>query len=210
MTYNEYTNIKTTYAGILGHDAIDPSLIMEWNTWRAFVMIDDGNITGNFRFDINGMPLTTAPPNMPDIVCEYNDFNIVVEVTLSTGYKQYDMEVEPVARHLALHKRKTKKPTYCIFVASKIDPATLAHFFALHKIHVKFYGGTSKIIPMDLEAFMAMLEHAYVQQTKPSSQSLKEFAEYLCKQALTCADEDDWYNEILRTSRMWTTPQSPA
>jgi hypothetical protein len=208
QTYDEYDDIKTTYADILGHDVVDPSLIMEWNTWRAFVMIDDGNITGNFRFDINGMPLTTAPPNMPDIVCEYNDFNIVVEVTLSTGYKQYDMEGEPVTRHLALHKQKTKKLTYCIFVATKINSATLAHFFALHKIHAKFYGGTSQIIPMDLETFIAMLKHAYEQQKKPSAQSIKEFAEYICKQALTCVDEDDWYHKIMRTSKTWTIPQN--
>jgi hypothetical protein len=46
----------------------DPSLYLEWNSWRSFVMLNDAKqVIGNFRFDLDGQPLNTAPGNVPDI-----------------------------------------------------------------------------------------------------------------------------------------------
>ena len=58
---------------------------MEWNTWRAAVMINNGDITGNFIPDDNGYPISTAGGSKGDIVGDYGSFNILYEVTLSQG-----------------------------------------------------------------------------------------------------------------------------
>ena len=52
-----------------------------------------------------------------DVVGEYGDFNILYEVTLSTGKKQHDMEGEPVPRHVGELKRKSGKDTFGFFIA---------------------------------------------------------------------------------------------
>jgi hypothetical protein len=43
--YEDYEDIMKIYESIEHKQAIEPSLLMEWNTWRAFLMLDDGNIT---------------------------------------------------------------------------------------------------------------------------------------------------------------------
>ena len=103
--YEEYDDITETYRDIIARQVFDAPLMLEWNTWRAFVMLDDGRIIGNFRFDDTGMPLSTAPGNQADILCQYDDFDVLVEVTLTRGARQYEAEGEPVARH------SSQKPT---------------------------------------------------------------------------------------------------
>ena len=125
-TYEEYESIQEVYREILERESIDPPLMLEWNTWRAMVMLDDGQINGNFILDYEGMPLNTAPGNVPDIVCEYSNFDLLVEVTLQSGQRQYESEGEPVSRHLGNHKRESGKEAYCLFIAPNISPGTLA------------------------------------------------------------------------------------
>ena len=110
-------------------------------------MLDGGNIRGNFKFDDMGQPLSTASGNMPDIECDYDDFSLSVEVTMQQGQRQYESEGEPVARHLGQMKKRTGKESYCLFIAPSINKASLAHFFALNKIGISYYGGKTKIIP---------------------------------------------------------------
>lgn len=203
QSYDEYENIIQTFDDIEKRVAIEPSLIMEWNTWRAFAMLDDGNIMGNFRFDENGMPLYTAPGNSPDITCKYRNFDIIVEVTISTGQKQYEMEGEPVSRHLGKYKATSKKDVYCIFVAPVLNEATLAHFFSLHKINVSYYGGTSRIIPMQLSDFKKMIEVANNSKKKPSANSIKKFLNYISNLALKAPDEKIWYQKISDYISTW-------
>lgn len=204
QSYGEYGDIIQAFDDIEKRVTVEPSLIMEWNTWRAFAMLDDGNIMGNFRFDENGMPLYTAPGNSPDITCKYKNFDIIVEVTISTGQKQYEMEGEPVSRHLGKYKATNKKDVYCIFVAPVLNEATLAHFFSLHKINVSYYGGTSKIIPIQLIDFRKMLEVANRSNKKPVASSIKKLLDYISNLALEVPDEKIWYQNISDYISTWT------
>ena len=179
QTYKLFSDISEMYRDIEAKELIDPSLFMEWNTWRVFVMLDDGNVIGNFGLDDEGMPLFNAPGNMPDIICEYDDFDLTVEVTLSSGATQYNSESEPVARHLGNHKKKTNKDSYCLFIAPKVHPATIAHFFGLYKIDIEFYGGKSKIIPLNLSDFSRMIKLANEKQEKPKASDIGKFIKKL-------------------------------
>lgn len=202
-SYGEYEDIQQVFEDIRTGNAVEPALIFEWNAWRGFVMLNDGEISGNFRVDDNGMPLFTALANKPDIECEYGDFNMIVEVTTSTGQKQYEMEGEPVPRHLALHKRKTGKETYCIFIAKSLNEATLAHFFALHKIKIRYYGGNVHIIPLNMSDYQKMLEVAYSSPEKPKSEHIYNFLKFHSDQALRAEDEIEWYSGIQNSLNNW-------
>lgn len=150
-SYALYSEIIDTYNEIISDGYYDAPLMLEYNTWRAMTMLDGGNIKGNFKFDDVGQPLSTASGNMPDIECDYDDFVLSVEVTMQQGQRQYESEGEPVARHFGQMKKRTGKEAYCLFIAPTINKACLAHFFALNKIGISYYGGKTKIIPLELD-----------------------------------------------------------
>jgi len=210
QTYTEYEDIVKTYDDIAQGNIVDPALVLEWNTWRAFTMLDDGKIVGNFRFDLQGMPLFNAPGNKPDIECEYKKYNIIVEVTLSSGQKQYEMEGEPVARHLGMHQREKNKETYCIFLTKKLSQATLAHFYSLHKIDIAFYGGKAKIIPVEIEVFQKLLKTAYQSKTKPTSEDIYKFVSEATSLVSNTSNELEWYQHINALADNWYEVQRPT
>lgn len=201
--YEDYDDIIATYADIKARNVFDAPLIMEWNTWRAFVMLDDGEIIGNFRFDDAGKPLSTASGNQADIVCEYQDFDILVEVTLSTGKRQYETEGEPVARHLGDRQKQNSKDAYCIFIASYLNDATLSHFYMLHKYDVAYYGGRARIIPLSLQDFQTFLEQAYHYEPKPTAASIKAFVQKASELAIASSNEVEWYESVQLLTSSW-------
>jgi hypothetical protein len=204
--YAVYDDIDRTYDGILNKEYYDNPLMLEWNTWRAMTMLDGGTIEGGFNFDDNGQPLSTAAGNMPDILCDYNSFDLLVEVTLQSGQKQYDNEGEPVARHVGKHKAKTGRKTYCLFVAPTINPATIAHFYALHQINISAYGGKSSIVPLELSVFRKMLQDSYNVNYTPSPANVQSFFESTDELVKSAADENDWYKNVCNNALSWLSP----
>lgn len=201
--YKLYDDIQEKYQQILNDSLYDAPLMLEWNTWRAMTMLDGGNIKANMNFDDFGQPLSIAQGNMADIVCDYGDFGLSVEVTMASGQKQYEMESEPVARHLGKLKRAINKPVYCLFIAPKINEACVAHFFLLHKMNLTFYGGHSTIIPLPLSVFQKMVEDARKASYIPQPHHVKGFFEYSNEIAASCDNENIWYAHIIEKALNW-------
>jgi hypothetical protein len=196
QTYEPYDDVVDVYEKITTKAIVEPPLFLEWNTWRAFTMLDDGEINGNFRIDDEGMPLYAAAGNMADIECHYRDFKVAVEVTMSSGQKQYEMEGEPVARHFGNLKRETDQDVYCIFIAPTLSPAAVAHFYGLHQISIAHYGGKAKIIPIQLNVFQQMLSNANRATNKPKSSDLRQFLEKASSFVGNVRDETEWLEKI--------------
>lgn len=201
--YKLYDDIQQTYINI--KDMYDAPLMLEWNTWRAMTMLDGGNIKANLNFDDFGKPLSTAAGNMADIVCDYDDYMLSVEVTMATGQRQYEMEGEPVSRHLGKLKSASGKTAYGLFVAPTINEACIAHFFMLHKTNISYYGGKSVIIPLDIVTFQKMLEDSYKAEYTPSPTHVQKFFEYSKEIADKCDDATEWYNTINQAATHWLT-----
>jgi hypothetical protein len=154
----------------------------EWVLWRAFLAI---NSLANkpyearrFKIDKDFLPVGTAPGNGPDLIFEFDDFVIVVEVTLTDNSRQEAAEGEPVRRHVAelvshyradlvSHYRadlmahygaQSGKPVYGLFIANRIDSNTAETF----RIGVWFTRTDDKmrldIIPLTLAQFKAFFE----------------------------------------------------
>lgn len=194
--YREFEEINTTFGQILANSLYDTPLMLEWNTWRAMTMLDGGDIKANLKFDDFGNPMSTAQGNMADIVCDYGDFGLTVEVTMQSGQRQYETEGEPVTRHLAKYKRENEKPAYCLFVAPNINDACKAHFYALHKMNIQYYGGTSTIVPLPLNIFIKMVEDSYNATYVPEPRHIQRFFEHSNELANSTENEVDWYNGI--------------
>ena len=201
--YKLYDDIQNTFRQIKKNELYDAPLMFEWNTWRAMTMLDGGEIKANLNFDDFGKPLSKAQGNMADIVCDYGDYLLTVEVTMASGQKQYEMESEPVSRHLGKMKRDSGKPCYCLFVAPTINEACIAHFYVLHNTNIAYYGGESVIVPLSLNIFQKMLEDSYKASYTPNPKQVRCFFEYSKELAKACKNEKIWYEQIQEKALNW-------
>ncbi|MBW6459322.1 MAG: AlwI family type II restriction endonuclease [Bacteroidales bacterium] len=201
--YRLFEDINTTFEQILDNSLYDTPLMLEWNTWRAMAMLDGGIVTANLKFDDYGNPMSTAQGNIADIVCDYGDFGLTVEVTMKSGQRQYETEGEPITRHLAKYKRETEKPAYCLFIAPIINEACIAHFYALHKMNIYYYGGSSTIVPLPLSVFIKMVEDSYNASYIPEPSHIKRFFERSIELTHLTDNEVEWYRGITQEALNW-------
>ncbi|HEX7861706.1 MAG TPA: AlwI family type II restriction endonuclease [Verrucomicrobiae bacterium] len=111
---------------------------LEWTVWRVFLALDhlETKAAACRRFSIEPqdfLPIGTAPGNGPDLIFEFKEFVLVVEVTFTASSRQEAAEGEPVRRHVAnaLIERLEKnsdKPVYGLFVAANVDLNTVETF----------------------------------------------------------------------------------
>jgi hypothetical protein len=136
----------------------------EWVVWRSFLAIN--SIVNppwesrNFKVDPDFKPISHAASGSSDLIFEFDDFVLVVEVTLTTSSRQEAAEGEPVRRHVANYVQKYEplgKQVYGLFMAIVIDTNT-ANTFRLGewyladdtKIHLQ-------IVPVALKDFKELL-----------------------------------------------------
>ncbi len=105
---------------------------LEWTLWRAALAIDHMvnkpyEVRG-FRLDSDFMPVSTAGGGKGDLYCEFDNFTILTEVTMSTSSRQEAMEGEPVRRHVSDAINNYQKPVYGMFIAVRIDTNTAETF----------------------------------------------------------------------------------
>ena len=201
--YKQYADVIQTFQEIQQNNFYDTPLMLEWNTWRAMTMLDGGNIHANLKFDDNGQPMSTASGNMADIICDYDNFSLTVEVTMQSGQRQYEMEGEPVSRHLAKVKKDQNKPAYCFFIAPRINEGCIAHFYTLHLTNISFYGGTSIIIPLELSVFEKMVEQSGKAVQTPTPEKIQQFCEYSMTTAKASCSELEWYSSLKERALHW-------
>ena len=201
--YHQYNNIQNTFDQIINKELYDAPLMLEWNVWRAMTMLDGGEIRANLNFDDYGLPLSTASGNLADIVCDYGEYILCVEVTLSGGQRQYEMEGEPVTRHLGKMRKSSGKPCYGLFVAPNINDACISHFFMLHHVNLAIYGGKSVIVPLPLNIFRKMLEDSYKASYIPQPNHIRNFFEASKELANSCENEIIWYEKIKEKALHW-------
>tara|TARA_B100000963_G_scaffold153496_1_gene133675 strand:+ start:903 stop:2636 length:1734 start_codon:yes stop_codon:yes gene_type:complete len=134
----------------------------EWNTWRSFIAIGDyKDVIGNFITDTDGIPANTASGKMPDLIVEYENFWLVVEVTLQSGMKQYESEHESITRHVGKFQKDVKekgdeREVYGFFIAPNVNDTILPFLQVYAKTQSDVYGGKVRIAPLDLEEFIQL------------------------------------------------------
>jgi len=147
-------------------DMLDKPLLYEWNTWRALHVINDAvEVIANFAIDVDGNPSSTAPGKTPDLLVEYSDFWLVVEVTLQRGLKQYESENEPITRHVGDHLKHVlengdSRPVFGLFIAEKINENVVAHLHTTAQVNSRVYAGKVQILPVERAVFSALMDRA--------------------------------------------------
>jgi hypothetical protein len=160
-------------------------------------------VNGNFTIDTDGVPLSTASGNKADIEIEYDTFKMIVEVTLSSGNTQFNMEGESVARHFGTMQNNSEKPVFCFFIAPKISDGALAHFFNLNRLNTKAYGGKTRIVPMNVSNFMDFLTTAK-NTNFSNSKTLHSYLDKVVTENQVADDEVIWFDNIKKSVEHWT------
>ncbi|MDD2189340.1 MAG: AlwI family type II restriction endonuclease [Eubacteriales bacterium] len=143
----------------------DKAAYLEWAVWRAFLAIDSlvnpAYEARRFKVDQDFYPVGCAPGKGPDMIFVFDDFALVVEVTLTSSSRQEASEGEPVRRHVAVEKeriaRESGKPVYGLFLAGTIDNNTAETF----RIGVWYNDDTPEfinIIPLTLRQFVQIMD----------------------------------------------------
>jgi hypothetical protein len=134
---------------------------LEWVIWRAFLAINSLTIppweARNFKIDQDFLPVHCAPGGRPDMVFEFENTIIVVEVTLTSSSRQEAAEGEPVRRHVARFAENAAKKVYGLFIAIDIDSNT-AHTFSAGAWYLPDDSKISlDIVPLKLDEFRLFL-----------------------------------------------------
>lgn len=173
----------------------------EWVLWRAFLAINSLKNkpyeSRRFKIDQDFLPVGTAPGNGPDLIFEFDDFVLVVEVTLTTNSRQEAAEGEPVRRHVAsIAESYAPKKVFGLFIANKVDTNTVETL----RIGFWYKPDDSKtslqIVPMTLGQFERLFRAGF-STGKLNSVMIRE----ILRDCLAYSNHDApaWKTEIERT-----------
>ncbi|CQR47380.1 AlwI restriction endonuclease [Paraliobacillus sp. PM-2] len=181
---------------------------LEWSIWRAFLalnsLVNKPWEARRFTIDRSFLPIRHAPGNGPDMVFEYEDFVVVMEVTLTSSSRQEAAEGEPVRRHVAQyveHYEMKYKRVYGIFLANNIDTNTAETF----RIGIWYRSDDTsmslQIVPITLSQFTDLFEVIFKEdKVKESPNIIKELLNTLLSLSNNHAPiwKDNIDNEVLR------------
>lgn len=171
---------------------------LEWTLWRAALAIDHMvnkpyEVRG-FKLDSDFMPVSAAGGGKGDLYCEFNDFTILTEVTMSTSSRQEAMEGEPVRRHVSDAVLEYDKPVYGMFIAVRIDTNTAETF----RHGVWYAKGDVKqrldIVPLTLGQFQKYFV-AMFEANKPDPERLRDLI-LKCKSRRDILEAPAWKQYI--------------
>lgn len=186
----------------------------EWAIWRMFLAINHirGPIekTRGFNIDIDMHPTHHARGGAADLRFTYDDFELVCEMTLTSGSRQFSAEGEPVTRHVFLAASSSDKPVYGLFVANKLDPNTANAF---HKARYWRDWKTSAI-PTPVIALETKQVLALIQRMRSQPVSVAELRGML-DGVLALQDQyqdgPSWYKAYSALYETWSnSPSAPS
>lgn len=172
----------------------------EWVLWRAFLAIN--SLTNKpwearrFKIDQDFLPIAPAPGRGPDLIFEFEDYVLVVEVTLTSSSRQEAAEGEPVRRHLAEiaeQHENTGKRVYGLFIALNIDSNTAETFKSGNWYKPDDSKLSLQIIPIRLDDFSKLFETGF----KAGRLTPNKIRELITEcRALSNYDAPEWKSQI--------------
>lgn len=134
-----------------------PVLLEKLAALGLHALNDAINIKPNYPVGDDNQPTFTAPANVPDIECFYENANSICEVTMLTSRDQYYNEGQPVMRHLRdFESSNSEKPSYCLFIAPSIHRDTINTYW--YAVKYDYEGRKQKIIPLTIGNYITILK----------------------------------------------------
>jgi hypothetical protein len=176
---------------------------LEWAIWRAFLainkLINPPYESRKFKIDRDFLPTNHAPGNGPDLVFEFSNYILVVEVTLLTSDRQATAEQVGVRRHVyEIAKSVKNKPVYCLFLAPSIKNETARDF---RKACYEEDDGTEMsltIIPITISTFMHIF-NSLLKEAEPNSQIFQTLISECASFAFKSSSTTEWMLKVEKT-----------
>lgn len=163
-------------------------------------------INPNYPVGDDNEPTFTAPANVPDIECYYENANSICEVTMLTTRDQYYNEGQPVMRHLRdFEDINSSKPTYCLFIAPTIHRDTINTYWTAVKY--EYEGVRQKIVPLTIGNFVRLLETLSAiksNQKKFRHSYLFDLYDKIVDLPNTVSDSSEWLEKIPEVIDEWS------
>lgn len=170
----------------------------EWLLWRVILALNELRIPSHevrrFNIDQDFLPVATAPGGGADLIAVYDDYVLVVEVTLTESSRQEAAEGEPVRRHVAQaleQYAQTGKRVYGLFVARKVDTNTAETF----RIGVWYLKGDVRvdldIAPLTISQLRAVLQFAHSSWPR-GPEVLVDLIESVTEKRRQCRGAPEW------------------
>ena len=162
------------------------------STMGLHALNDAREVKPNYPVGDDNEPTSTAPGGMADIMCYYNDFNLICEVTMLNGRDQWYNEGQPVMRHLRDFEG-TNQNAYCLFIAPTIHTDS-AETFWIANVH-GYKGSKQKIAPITINQFILILKT--LKQIREagghfSCDNLQILIKSISENAESSKSSDDW------------------
>jgi len=175
---------------------------LEWAVWRAFLAINKLKNppyeSRKFKVDRDFLPTNHAPGNGPDLVFEFSNYVLVVEVTLLTSDRQATAEQLGVRRHVyEIAKSERNKPVYCLFLAPLIKNETARDF---RKASYEEDDGSElnlTIIPITISTFMHTFS-SLLKEEEPNSQIFETLISLCAHLASESSSTTEWMTTVER------------
>jgi hypothetical protein len=176
---------------------------LEWAVWRAFLAINKLKNppfeSRKFKVDRDFLPTNHAPGNGPDLVFEFAEYVLVVEVTLLTSDRQATAEQVGVRRHVyEIAKNVKEKPVYCLFLAPSIKNETARDF---RKASYEEDDGSEldlTIIPVTISTFMHTF-NSLLKEEEPNSQIFQTLIDKCAEFAAESTSTTEWMATVEET-----------
>ena len=138
---------------------------------------------------------------MPDLIVEYENFWLVIEVTLQSGMKQYENEFEPITRHVGKFQKDIKekgdeREVYGFFIAPNVNDTILPFLQVYAKTQSDVYGGQVRIVPLDLEDFIQLTSNL-IGKENPETK-LESMLQNIFSDETLCKNSDVRWNEYIK------------
>ncbi len=177
----------------------DRSILLEKLCSLGLNALNDAlKIKPNYPVGDDNEPTFTAPANMPDIECYYENFNAICEATMLTSRDQRYNEWQPVMRHLRdFEDTNADKKAYCLFVAPKIHRDTLNTFWMAIKYEYEWE--KQKIIPLTITNFIQLLKILVeIKESKQflEHQQIENLYDKIIIASQQCDSSVEWLNLI--------------
>lgn len=184
----------------------------EWVLWRAFLAIDSlvnkPYEARRFKVDQDFLPIGCAPGGGPDLIFEFDEFVLVVEVTMTESSRQEAAEGEPVRRHVAdilqgHNPAGNGKPVYGLFLANRIDSNTAETF----RIGVWYLPDDSRtrldIVPVTLASFQEFFGAICHEPCRDGHQVLREALDESISLRNECESAPEWRTRVDQVVRAY-------
>lgn len=201
-------NIAQLMALSKGRDAglfMKPSVQLEHQATMGLMALDDAvSITPNYPVGSDGLPMSHAPGGKPDIECQYDNFALICEVTLSKSRDQWIREGQPVMRHLRdFEDRHKGKEAFGVFIAPVVHRDTVNTFWA--SVKHAFEGKAQRIVPLTIAQFcdiLAVCADRQGQNNPINKGDLLDLWQSICDEVKRHDDSRKWAAQIpLKISR---------